>query len=88
MNYLFFSPLNHLRCISGREHLWGLFELSVDAGLQLLKKRVKMQHLAVPYMSVVQTLCRIMSALISFMNNHGGFGDPDVVSIAYDYLHI
>jgi len=55
----------------------GLFDLSIDAGLQLLERRVKLQHLPVPNLCVVQTLCRLMQALIDFMHKNGGFGDAD-----------
>uniref|UniRef100_H2YVQ5 AAA+ ATPase domain-containing protein n=1 Tax=Ciona savignyi TaxID=51511 RepID=H2YVQ5_CIOSA len=57
---------------SGRDHLWDLFELSIETGLQLLEKRLKLQHIPVPQLSVVQTLCRILQVLIGFMNKNGG----------------
>uniref|UniRef100_H2YVP8 AAA+ ATPase domain-containing protein n=1 Tax=Ciona savignyi TaxID=51511 RepID=H2YVP8_CIOSA len=49
---------------SCRDHLWDLFELSIETGLQLLEKRLKLQHIPVPQLSVVQTLCRILQVLI------------------------
>uniref|UniRef100_H2YVQ2 AAA+ ATPase domain-containing protein n=1 Tax=Ciona savignyi TaxID=51511 RepID=H2YVQ2_CIOSA len=64
---------------SGRDHLWDLFELSIETGLQLLEKRLKLQHIPVPQLSVVQTLCRILQVLIGFMNKNGGFGNPDML---------
>uniref|UniRef100_H2YVQ4 AAA+ ATPase domain-containing protein n=1 Tax=Ciona savignyi TaxID=51511 RepID=H2YVQ4_CIOSA len=62
-----------------RDHLWDLFELSIETGLQLLEKRLKLQHIPVPQLSVVQTLCRILQVLIGFMNKNGGFGNPDML---------
>uniref|UniRef100_H2YVQ0 AAA+ ATPase domain-containing protein n=1 Tax=Ciona savignyi TaxID=51511 RepID=H2YVQ0_CIOSA len=53
---------------SGRDHLWDLFELSIETGLQLLEKRLKLQHIPVPQLSVVQTLCRILQVLIGEVN--------------------
>nr|XP_018672447.1 dynein heavy chain 6, axonemal-like [Ciona intestinalis] len=64
---------------SGRDHLLQLFTLSVETGLQLLDKRLKLQHIPVPHLSVVQTLCRILQVLILFMEKNGGFGEPDLV---------
>ncbi|XP_076809994.1 dynein axonemal heavy chain 6-like [Clavelina lepadiformis] len=62
---------------SGKDHLMGMFELSVDPSLQLLDRRIKLQHLPVPHLCVVQTLCRILQCFLEFMEKNGGFGDSD-----------
>ena len=66
----------------GRDHLWRLFELGVEPGLQLLDRRIKFQHLPVPHLCIIQSLCRILRAIFAFMEKHGGYGDADLVRYA------
>nr|XP_039247972.1 dynein heavy chain 6, axonemal-like [Styela clava] len=61
----------------GKKHLLSMFELSVDAGLQLVKRRRKLQHLPVPSTSLISSLCKLLQDFIFFMETNGGFGEPD-----------
>lgn len=59
-----------------------MFEMSLDAGLQLVKRRRKLQHLPVPITSLVSTLCRLLHDLILFMEDNGGFGCADETEVS------
>lgn len=55
--------------------MWKLFCLSIDSGKEFIEKKSKLLQLPVTYLSVVQTLCRLLEAFFKFMNFNGGFGD-------------
>ncbi|ESO83512.1 hypothetical protein LOTGIDRAFT_133247 [Lottia gigantea] len=65
---------------SGKSHLLKLFEHSIDKGLKFLKKYQKFQTIMVPEMSIVSTLCHLLSAYFDYMSKHGGFGNPGMKS--------
>ena len=56
-----------------------MFELSIDAGLELLDRRIKFQHLPVSHICIVQSLCRMLGAILVFMESNGGFGEANLV---------
>ncbi|XP_071080158.1 dynein axonemal heavy chain 6-like [Haliotis cracherodii] len=62
---------------SGKSHLQGLFDHSVEKGLSFLRKYKRFQVLATPELSIISCICNILSAYLDFMNKHGGFGNPD-----------
>ncbi|XP_065071378.1 dynein axonemal heavy chain 6-like isoform X2 [Rhopilema esculentum] len=61
---------------SGRDHLHKLFESTIDPGLQFLEESRSFVSIAAPPLSVVSTLCSILSALIDHVAKDGGFGEP------------
>ncbi|XP_035825271.1 dynein heavy chain 6, axonemal [Aplysia californica] len=62
---------------SGKNFLQALFDASMDKGLVFLHKYREHQAVQVPAMSIVGTLCHILSAYVNFIGGHGGFGAPD-----------
>ncbi|CAL1542606.1 unnamed protein product [Lymnaea stagnalis] len=62
---------------SGRNFLNSLFEASIDKGLNFLHKFKEHQAVEAPDLSIIGTLCHIISAYIDFLATHGGFGLPD-----------
>uniref|UniRef100_A0A1I8G1P7 Dynein heavy chain n=1 Tax=Macrostomum lignano TaxID=282301 RepID=A0A1I8G1P7_9PLAT len=67
---------------SGRKHLLDLMERSVSRGLTFLREKPQHQLIRSPELGPVQTLCHLMSAMLNFMTDHGGFGAPDAVATA------
>ncbi|XP_078256078.1 dynein axonemal heavy chain 6-like [Rhinoraja longicauda] len=59
---------------SGKEFLQVLFNNSMSEGLQFVRKWGKMCQFAIPELGIVMTLCRILQALLDFLNRNGGFG--------------
>ncbi|KAK2187821.1 hypothetical protein NP493_153g03009 [Ridgeia piscesae] len=63
---------------SAREHLLGLFELSVDKGMTFIRQNRKYLMLDVPELSLVMCLCSLLQAFFQFLLLNGGFGSADV----------
>ena len=61
---------------SARKHLLALFEHSIDRGLEFVRTHRKRLMLPLPELSLVTSLCQIMSAFFDFMSKNGGFGNP------------
>ena len=59
---------------SARQHLFAMFEHSIDKGLEFRRQNKKYLILPLPDLSLVTCLCNILSAFFDFMAKHGGFG--------------
>ena len=59
---------------SAKQHLFLLFEHSIDRGMEFRQQNKKSLMLPMPELSIVTCLCNIMSAFFDFMSKHGGFG--------------
>ena len=55
-----------------RDLLEGLFGHSVDRGLQFIRSHQQYQHVPVPELSIVSTLCSIISGFVDIINANGG----------------
>ena len=53
-------------------HLHELFEHSIDAGLRFLSTYNRLQFITAPNLSVVSTLCNIISGFVEILNSQGG----------------
>ncbi|XP_074663059.1 dynein axonemal heavy chain 6-like [Tubulanus polymorphus] len=60
------------------DHVIALFEHSIDRGLNFVRKRWKFQHVPAPEMSLISTLCNILTAFFDFLIKHRGFGQQEV----------
>ncbi|XP_077989551.1 dynein axonemal heavy chain 6-like [Glandiceps talaboti] len=60
--------------LSGKQHLLALCEKSIDAGMAFIQKYYKYQHVPVPAMSIITTLCNLLDAFLEFLATHGGYG--------------
>ena len=60
-----------------------LFDSSMDKGLSFLHKYREHQAVEAPAMSIVGTLCHILSAYVTFLASHGGFGAPGKAIFTY-----
>ncbi|XP_067943512.1 dynein axonemal heavy chain 6-like [Watersipora subatra] len=60
---------------SAKEHLFALFEYSIEKGYVFWRQHYKQQHVPAPELSLVFCLCGILSAFINFLANNGGFGE-------------
>eukprot|EP00118_Oscarella_pearsei_P016795 m.162667 g.162667 ORF g.162667 m.162667 type:complete len:4507 (+) comp38847_c0_seq1:65-13585(+) len=58
---------------SGVQHILALFEQTVNPGLDFLKSHQHNQFLVCPDLSVVSTLCSILSSILTFISSRGGF---------------
>ncbi|KAJ7369814.1 hypothetical protein OS493_036331 [Desmophyllum pertusum] len=54
-------------------HLLQLFEHSIDLGLRFLSTYNKLQYITPPNLSIVSTLCNIISGFVEIINGQGGF---------------
>lgn len=54
-------------------HLHELFEHSIDVGLRFLSTYNRFQYITAPTLSVVSTLCNIISGFVEIINNQGRF---------------
>lgn len=61
---------------SGKRHLQALFDHSIDRGLKFFGKFGSHQYVPAPVLSLLGTLCNILSAFFDFMGKNGGFGRP------------
>ena len=61
---------------SGRQHIMGLFEHSVERGLGFVQQYHKHLMLPTSNMNFVTCLCNILATFLDFMAKHGGFGQP------------
>ncbi|XP_059157269.1 dynein axonemal heavy chain 6-like [Physella acuta] len=62
---------------SGKNFLLALFDSSIDKGLNFLHKYKEHQAVEAPDLSIIGTLCHILSAYFDFFASHGGFGAQD-----------
>lgn len=53
-------------------HLLQLFEHSVDVGLRFITTYNRLQYVTAPNLSIVSTLCNIISGFIEIINSQGG----------------
>ncbi len=60
---------------NGRQHLKKLIDHSIDRGLNFVRKHNKHLMLPTPDLSIVRTLCQIVTAFFDFLQKNGGFGD-------------
>lgn len=71
------SWLNKLRSLKiqeeDRNYLWGLFEKTVEAGIDFLEEHKEDCFINVPVLSIVQTLCGFMDAFFQYIKSNGGF---------------
>ena len=58
---------------SAREHLWGLFDHSIDKGLDFLHKHQSEQVLPTCSLGVITTLCKLLGSILSYMASNKGF---------------
>ncbi|CAG5136729.1 unnamed protein product, partial [Candidula unifasciata] len=63
---------------SGRTYLRALFDASIDKGMKFLCKYKEHQAVPAPDLSIIGTLCTILSAYTDFLDSHGGFGTADM----------
>ncbi|XP_071833092.1 dynein axonemal heavy chain 6-like isoform X4 [Apostichopus japonicus] len=59
---------------NGKQHLLALFEKSIDKGLEFIQQHNRYKHLPVTDLSLVATLCYLLSAFLDFLGKNGGFG--------------
>ena len=59
----------------GRDYFLKLFENTIDAGLHFIEEHGHFISIRAPTLSVVNTLCSILGALVGQLANHGGFGE-------------
>ena len=50
-----------------------MFEHSIDLGLRFLQTYNKLQYITAPNLSIVSTLCNIISGFVEIINSQGGF---------------
>ncbi|PFX28824.1 Dynein heavy chain 1, axonemal [Stylophora pistillata] len=65
-------------------HLLQLFEHSVDTGLRFLSNYKNVQHITAPDLSIVSTLCSIITGFLEIMNSQGGLIAGEVPNTAED----
>ena len=73
---------------SGKNFLQALFDSSMDKGLAFLHKYREHQAVEVPAMSIVGTLCHILSAYITFLGGHGGYGAAGIDNLLCGYMYV
>ena len=63
--------------MSGKNFINTMLEMSVDAGLDFLRTQAAQGQipLEVPEISVVRTLCSLITAHLNIVSENGGFGE-------------
>lgn len=60
-----------------RDHLWRLFENSIEQGVSFLQTNHQYILLNVPTLSIVQMLCNLLECFFNYIFNAGGFVSSD-----------
>lgn len=58
-----------------RDHLWVLFDHTVEQGLSFLEEHQQFRLINVPSLSIVQMLCNLLYGFFDYVHREGGF-DP------------